>query len=123
MRCARAVAGVRLPPASRQALRSISASDRAGWRYWDQTRKIEARLARESAIAHHMPMVQNQFPGTYRVIVKARSESRVRDFVWEIVRTDDPDAKAVDRSIRAFKTMEEAYASGAAALERHSKRP
>jgi hypothetical protein len=88
----------------------------------DQTRKIEARLARESAIAHHMPMVQNTVAGPYRVIVKARSESRVRDFGWEIVSPDDCDAKIIDRSIRGFKTMEEAYTNGVAALERHSKR-
>jgi hypothetical protein len=66
-------------------------------------------------------MAHNVFPAAYRVVVKARAESRTaRDFVWEIVRSDD--GRTIDRSIRAFKTMEEAYSSGAAALERHSKR-
>jgi hypothetical protein len=67
-------------------------------------------------------MAQNLFPAAYRVVVKAaKAESRARDFIWEIVRSDDPD-KAVGRSIRAFKTMEEAYASGVAALKRINQR-
>lgn len=57
----------------------------------------------------------------YRVVVKARDASRARDFIWEIVEGDDVDKSTVTRSIRAFKTMEEAYASGAAALENLNK--
>jgi hypothetical protein len=53
----------------------------------------------------------------YRVLVKARTAFR-REFIWQIVRGDGPDEKAVSESIRAFTSMEEAYTSGAAALER-----
>jgi hypothetical protein len=53
----------------------------------------------------------------YRVLVKARTAVR-REFVWQIVRGDGPDEKAVSKSIRVFTSMEEAYTSGAAALER-----
>ena len=58
----------------------------------------------------------------YRVVVKARASSRARDFVWEIVQRKDQDKKTVAKSIRAFKTMEDAYISGKAALEKHNKR-
>jgi hypothetical protein len=78
--------------------------------------------ARASANAYHMMMAQYPSAGPYRVVVKAAAPSRTRNFIWEIVRSDDPGAQAVDRSIRGFKTMEEAYASGAAALERINKR-
>jgi hypothetical protein len=67
-------------------------------------------------------MAQNLFTARYRVVVKAAAPSRTRNFIWEIVRSDNPGAQVVDRSIRGFKTMEEAYASGAAALERINKR-
>jgi hypothetical protein len=52
----------------------------------------------------------------YRVVVRARDNTRVKDFIWEIVQSGDNGGKAVAKSIRAFKTMEEAYSSGAAAL-------
>jgi hypothetical protein len=52
----------------------------------------------------------------YRVVVRARTASR-REFIWQIIRNYGADERAVRKSIRAFKSMEEAYASGAAALK------
>jgi hypothetical protein len=51
----------------------------------------------------------------HRVVVKAQGASP-RLFRWEIVLGRDPGTVA--QSDRAFKTMEEAYTDGAAALKR-----
>jgi hypothetical protein len=55
----------------------------------------------------------------YRVLVTVRPGSRPRDFIWQIVRN----AAGGELSVRlastvTFKTMNEAYDAGAAALKK-----
>jgi hypothetical protein len=59
----------------------------------------------------------------YRVVVRARPGAQRRDFIWEIVRIDRGDQSVVKASIRSFRSMEEAYDSGAAALGKLPKPP
>ena len=52
----------------------------------------------------------------YRVLVKARPDPRPRDFIWQIVRDTTEGLSVKAGSTATFKSMNEAYTAGAAAL-------
>jgi hypothetical protein len=53
---------------------------------------------------------------SHRLVVKART-SRPRGFLWEIVREDGHTRWQVSRSLGSYRSMEEAYTHGSAALD------
>lgn len=57
-----------------------------------------------------------RFNEQYRVLVKARPDSRPRDFIWQIVHNTDQGLLVKAASIVTFRTMSEAYTAGAAVL-------
>ena len=62
-------------------------------------------------------------PPQRRVLVRASGLAR-RGYVWEIVHSDMKGNISVERtSARSFRTMEDAYSDGAAALARLPKLP
>ena len=52
----------------------------------------------------------------YRILVTARPDSRPRDFIWQIVRDTTEGLSVKAGSTATFKSMNEAYTAGAAAL-------
>jgi hypothetical protein len=55
----------------------------------------------------------------YRVLVTVRPDSRPTDYIWQIVRDTEGGKLSVrDASTAAFKTMNDAYTAGVAALSR-----
>ena len=54
----------------------------------------------------------------YRVLVKARPDSRSKEFIWQIVRDSAEGLSVKDTSAACFKTMGEAYIAGTAALNK-----
>ena len=62
-----------------------------------------------------------QLPSTpaadpYRILVRADPASKAKAFIWEIVRDDTARLSVKAASTGTYKTMHEAYAAGAAAL-------
>jgi hypothetical protein len=57
----------------------------------------------------------------YRVVVKGSGSSR-RGFIWEIIHSDVKGGSTVKQtSTQSFRTMEDAYSDGAAALAKWNK--
>lgn len=57
----------------------------------------------------------------YRVLVTVRPDSRPRDFIWQIVCDTDGGLSVRGASGASFKTMNDAYTAGSAALSRLSQ--
>jgi hypothetical protein len=57
----------------------------------------------------------------YRVLVTVRPDSRSRDFIWQIVCDAEGGLSVRSASTATFKTMNDAYTAGAAALSRLSQ--
>jgi hypothetical protein len=56
-----------------------------------------------------------EFKADYRLVVKARSSSGRKGFIWEIV-SGEAKQTCIQRSSESFKTMEDAYTQGSVAL-------